>query len=260
MENSVKSEIDDMLKTFEGGGITDPEPEPEPTPEPAPEPTPEPEPAPEPESEPEPEPAPTPEPDEKDRTIEDLRRRLGEKDEELKARPAPPEPKIELEEQDFLGETDLDDLVRDKAAFNKLLNTVYSKGINDSRKVLGEGILRTIPDIVKANITIMEDLRKTSEKFYTDNPDLAPFKKVVAAVFEEVASQNPDKKYHEILGQVSDESRKRLELHKKATGNEKTAPRLPSKKGTVPAPPTKPNTSPLQAELDAMNQSLGIGR
>jgi len=84
-----------------------------------------------------------------------------------------------------------------------LLNSVYTQGIEYARKITSE-----IPEMVRTNISIVEDLRKTSEKFYDDNKDLAPFKRVVASVFEELASKNPDKKYQDILNDVATESRK----------------------------------------------------
>jgi len=193
--------------------------------------------------------------DDKDNIIAELRAKLAEKEKPSEPPPPPPEEPPTLVEQDFLGELDLDEVLNDKTQFNKLLNQVYSKGILDAKKTVGEGILRSIPDIVKTNITVLSELKDMSEKFYKENPDLTPFKKVVAAVFEEVASKNPDKKYTELLSAVGTEARKRLELHKQAVA--KQGPRLPTKKGSPPVKPSKPNASPLQDELAQMNKSLG---
>jgi len=205
------------------------------------------------------------EPDEKDRTITELREKLAAKEAAEKVKKVEEkeesEPDLTPEAQDFIGDLDLDDLTRDKEILNKILNTVYTKGLNDSRKVVGEGILRGIPDIVKKNIEVMNLLKETSEKFYKDNADLSPFKKVVAAVFEEVAAANPDKKYSELLAEVGTETRKRLDLHKKAvekeSGKKEGSPRLPQKKGTREGIHEKPNTSPLQDEIAEMNKSIG---
>jgi len=86
------------------------------------------------------------------------------------------------------------------------------------------------------------------------NEDLKPFKKVVAAVFEEVASENPGKSYKELLPLVGEEARKRLELHRKST--DQSPPRLPRKRGKSTVPKEPPATDPLLAELEAMNKSL----
>jgi hypothetical protein len=75
-----------------------------------------------------------------------------------------------------------------------------------------EGVLTTIPDIVKYNIELMTTLNQAKDKFYDDNKDLVPFKGVVAAVFEEVAAKNSDKKIGEIMDLVAPEVRTRLQL------------------------------------------------
>jgi hypothetical protein len=167
-----------------------------------------------------------------------------------------------LAELDFLGGADIDDLTRDPAQFNKLLNQVYKKGVEAARgevRLGSEGILRSIPDVVKNNIQIVSVLKKASDEFYTSNPDLKPFKKVVANVFEELASENPDKSYKDLLVNVEAETRKRLDLHKKATANnDNKPPRLPRAKGGKRGPQDKPNTDPLLAELEEMNNTLDL--
>jgi hypothetical protein len=160
-------------------------------------------------------------------------------------------------------------LTKDKIAFNKILNAVYSKGVNDSKRIATEGVLNSIPDIVKHNLTILTTLKEASDKFYKDNADLTPFKRVVAAVFEEIAAKNPDKKYNELMGLVAPEARKRLELHKQTVKKEKElekeeegkSPRLHGTKGGQRQTQThKPNTSALEKEISEMNKSLGMGR
>ena len=278
--DAVGEDVALMNKSFDEGLVEpdpepvipkpDPDPEPDPKPDADPEPDPEPivtDPEPEPDPivdpEPEPDPDPTPEPDEKDKTIEDLRKKLAEKEAVPKVEPEPepePEPALTLEEQDFIGELDLDELTRDPKEFNKLLNKVFTSGIETSRKVLGEGVLRSIPDIVRSNVTAITNLNKASAEFYDNNKDLVPFKKVVAAVFEEVASENPDKKYDEVLSLVGDETRKRLDLKKVAvadTKDKKASPNLPRKKGSAGKTGTKPSTEPLLDEIGEMNKTLG---
>ena len=199
----------------------------------------------------------TNEPDEKDKIIEDLRRQINEQKVERKEEPK--EDPLQLDVQDFIGDLDPEELVRDKDSFNKILNSVYSKGVTDSKKISSEAVLRTIPDIVKNNINLFSALKKEADKFYRENEDLQPFKKVVAAVFEEISSTNPDKKYGELMAKVAPEVRKRLGLHKQAVEKEKNEgkpPRLPGHKGNQRSTPSKPNTSPLQAEIEAMNNSL----
>jgi len=207
------------------------------------------------------------EPDEKDKIILDLRAKLAEKSEvgesKYKEEKVEKEEPIKFEEQDFVGELDIEELVHDPKEFNKLLNNIYQKAVTDTRQILGEGVLRSIPDIVKTNIGIMTNLKKASEKFYEDNEDLKPFKKVVAAVFEEITSEHPDKKYDEVLNEVGDEVRKRLDLKKesvkkKGVDDKGNPPKLPRKSGKAgDSKDNKPDLSPLQDDIASMNKTLG---
>lgn len=212
-----------------------------------------------------------PEETDKDKIIEYLRQQLNERHlpqkEEVEKKETKEEKKEEkkeepltLAEQDFIGELDLDDLVTNKETFNKLLNVVYSKGVNDSKKIATEGVLMTIPDIVKYNISLISSLEKARDKFYSENKDLEPFKPVVAAVYEEIAAKNTDKKIEEVMTLVAPEVRKRLSLHLKAKEEEKSnerSPRLPSSKGGPRGSNSKPETSALSKELEEMNKYLG---
>ncbi len=289
-ETTVQADVETMNKSFDDIIVGDPEPEPEPEPvvdppiedppleelpvedPPIEDLPPEDDPPTDPPSSGDDPPGPKPdviepEPiDDKDKIIEDLRTKLAEKVVEPTPTPEPepvpdpePQPPAALEDQDFLGDTDPEDLVRDPAEFNKMLNKVFHQGIDNARKVLGEGVLRAIPDIVKANVVSMANLQKASEEFYKENEDLEPFKRVVGVVFEEIASDNPGKSYSELLPKVGDEVRNRLELHKKAVIKDKDNPkpvRLPRNKGRSKSLEIQPDTDPLMSELDQMNESL----
>lgn len=162
-----------------------------------------------------------------------------------------------ISEYDFLGDKDLDELTRDPKEFNKLLNEIYAKAVKDTKGTMTEGVLRSIPDIVKTNVFAITELKKASDKFYDDNKDLVPFKRVVSAVFEEVAAAKPDKKYDELLGEVATETRTRLELHKKTVEDDKTKhPNLPSKRNQQRQRQTKPDLTGIEKEIDTMNETL----
>ena len=207
-----------------------------------------------------------PEEDEKDKVINDLKRRLEKLEKEKSSEPNPepdPDPKpaeetLEFVTQEFIGEDeDLEDLISEPGKLNKVFNKVYQQAVTDTRKTLGEGVLRAIPEIVRANVSAISELQKSSDKFYEENEDLKPFKKVVAAVFEEIASDNPGKSYNELLPDVADEARKRLDLHKKATSTStRKSPKLPRRKQRTVIPEDKPNTNPLLNELEEMNKTL----
>jgi hypothetical protein len=211
---------------------------------------------------------PEPEPDEKDKTIADLRAKLAESEAKPKVE-TKPEVRSEVKEttpepieQDFIGELDVDELTRDPKEFNRLLNKVYRQASKDTR----ESVMSTLPDIVKSNIAIMEDLKKASEQFYTDNSDLAPFKKVVATVFEELVAANPNKPYGDLIKDVGPDVRKRLGLPEKTSSNKQpedksnksdNPPRLPHKGGKAGRVSDTPSVNPLQSEIGEMNKTLG---
>lgn len=272
MPNELEEEIGKMIGA--GTGVEEPL-EPEPEPEPSPDPNPEPEPTPDPEpptSEPDPEPEPDPESPSEESELEkikgeneELRKKLdasfGKEEPPPPAEPPPAEPPPEvIEEISFLEEDiDLDDLTRNKDTFNKLLNKVYKAGAESSRQ-FQENTLRSIPDIVKSNVTLQANLKKKVDEFYDSNKDLAPFKKAVAAVYEEIAAENPDWKMDKIFEEIGKETRKKLELHKKAEGKIKEdppspSPRFPKTKSSRTSR-QKPDVSPLLEEIDKMNEVL----
>lgn len=289
---TVSEQIDEMLNI----GVEEPSPSPELVPEPIPDPVPAPvpepalepvldpilDPVPVPDPVPEPKSVPAPVPEPKPET--DLERLTRENESLRKTidgisgpKPIPepkpeaiPEPKpesvLKLDEIDFIGKADVDEIIRDSAEFNKLLNKIYAQGVDTTRKVLGENILRGIPDIVKNNVTTVIALREMSNQFYRDNEDLKPFEKVVGAVFEEIAAENPDKKISEMIGDVEKETRKRLELYKKAIEpkpkpklDEPITPRLPGVRGQRRESQLKPDVSPMLNEIDEMNKILMEG-
>jgi len=211
------------------------------------------------------------EPDKRDEVIASLEQRLSELEKSPEEEKEKKEEETSIEEltfepQDFVGDSDVDDIFQDKDSINALLGKVYEKGVTDSRNIVGDHVLRGIPDIVKANISLMSELQESRDQFYKDNPDLEAFPRVVAAVFEEVASSNPDKGYKNLLDEVGKEARNRLDLHKEATktleikdGDNKDGdkpPKLPKKKGTRTSK-DQPDVKPLEAEIGDMNESIG---
>lgn len=205
-------------------------------------------------------------PDDRDKTIEDLRRQVEElsgkkaapKTEAPKTEAPATQPPVSTEPQDFIGDADVEELIHDKESLNKLLNAVYQKALNDSKVGLGESVLRSIPDIVRTNITLVTKLNEIKNQFYEDNKDLVPFPKVVGAVMEELVSANPGKKYEEIMSGLGEEVRKRLGLQKKAAPKQgDPPPKLHGNKNKGPRGGGKPNLDKMQQELDEMNESIG---
>jgi hypothetical protein len=268
MGDELNNELDEMMKAFGEDSIGNQPEEETPTTEQPEEPeegleeTPATENVEEELEEPEEEPPVTPQPtDERDQAMEELRKRIDELEgakQQIQEEPTKPDD-LTLEEIDFIGDLDLDELTNNKSTFNKLLNSVYSKGVSDARNITSEKVLMSIPDIVRNNVSIITELNKASEDFYVNNEDLKPFKKVVALTFEEIAAKNPDKHYSELMDEVATETRKKLQLHKEVKQSEKSkkSPRLPNKGTKSGSIGEKPDTSSLESEIESMNKSIG---
>lgn len=214
--------------------------------------------------EPKTEPPTTDAPDERDQTIADLRAKLAEKDSGPKptAPPATVAPLV-FEPQDFIGDENVEDITSNKESLNKLLNIVYSKGVTDSRSIVGGGVAEVIPSLVTSQINMVTQMKETRDNFYVANEDLRSFPDVVSTVFDDIAKKNPDETYGNIIKAVAPEVRKRLNLpeHKPGNNDKKSGkgnpPNLPRKKGKPGRSQTKPKTSPIESELDEMNEVLG---
>ena len=203
--------------------------------------------------------------DPRDAQLRSLREEIEELKKGSRSTKAPPTkaPSTEppIDEEDFIGEIDLDDLTRDPEQFNKVLNTIYRKAREAARgEIRGgiESVIRSIPDITKNTIAVQAQLTKARDDFYEENKDLLPWSKSVAAVMEEMIAENPDKRYDELLPDVATEVRRRLNLQKQANKNNKdNPPPLPKKKGGQRQTPDLDLTK-LDKEMDEMDKALGL--
>lgn len=201
------------------------------------------------------EPPSTDAPDDRDQIIEDLRKKLEEKETPKTTPPKtePPATEHPLEEQDFVGDLELEDL--DKDGLNKILNEVFRKGATQ-----GQGkseFVENLPQIMSTIVTLQE----ASKKFYEEHEDLVPYKKTVADTFGAVVKENPNRTFSEIFEDVATKSREKLSLKapSKKTVDKKVPPTLPKKK-TKPGKPTeKPKLTETQSQIDEMNKTL-LGR
>ena len=174
---------------------------------------------------------------------------------------SPPSTSAPIEVQDFIKDIDLDDLSRDPDALNDVLNTVFAKAVEQVRTEQSNIVSRTlarVPEMVKTSIEVQENLAAISNKFYAENEDLQGFKKVVGVVFDELAQENPDGTYEEILKDVSTQVRDRLGLKKstRRTSDNDDPPKLPHKRGKARVQRTKPKTGSIANEIADMDAAL----
>lgn len=217
-------------------------------------------------------------PEDLTKIIEDLRNEIallksqGQKSEnkpEEKAETSSGEPKID--DQDFVGDLDLDEATRDPKELNKLLNQVYKKGMIDTRNtIVGE-----LPSLISSHVRMLNEMQRTGEEFYKANEDLRAFPKVVQTVYGEISAKDSNRPLGDILKDVAIESRKRLGLTEpkpksekvdpnptgdkggsKEDGTKPSTPTLPSKGGSVGRPSGEPELDNVRAQIEAMNKSL----
>jgi hypothetical protein len=216
--------------------------------------------------------APATEPPEEDPRDAEMRKLREEIDELKKSRSTSPPPtkapttEKPLDEEDFLGDVDLDELTRDPAAFNKVLNKVYKKGVEIGKEKTKINIDSLIDSIPKQTQDQMKaELEEVNKKFYDDNEDLRPWGKTVSAVFKELSDESPGSHYSKIIPLVADETRKRLGLKKpvvKKKGNGDNPPPLPKRgsQGRDRNTNNKSNQgkSDFDMESDEMDKALGL--
>ena len=194
---------------------------------------------------------------------EELRRKIDELSAPKTKPPTTTAPATDppIEEQDFVGKIDLEDVARSPEEFNKLLNKIYSKAVTDTRlefKNYNKSTLEKVPALVSDNVSVQQKLKALTDNFYKENPDLDGFKKVVSTVFDELVVETPNDPYDKVLSKVGDEVRKRLELKKvkkEPKGKRTPAPPLPRKKGRTNRP-VVPKGDTVADEIGTMNESL----
>jgi len=166
-------------------------------------------------------------PGEEEETIEDLRARekkLLERIEELtlvqplgevapvekKEIPAEELPRLEITAENFIGEMTVDDLVDNKDKFNAVLSAVYAKAVESSNKQVYEKVLLAIPEIVLGHLQRNTVVKGMVDTFYETNTDLAPVKRTVAAVANELHAQNPDWTIEQVFKEAAPKTREIL--------------------------------------------------
>jgi len=86
------------------------------------------------------------------------------------------------------------------------VNIFVEKLINIS----GERVLKALPSVIDFLVKQTSYIKELSTDFYAKNKDLVEHKDLVAHIIEQVESDNPGKKYEEILAKVAPEARKKL--------------------------------------------------
>jgi len=199
-------------------------------------------------------------PDEIDSRLAELERKNAELEEKLKEKTpltSAPSTDAPIPDQDFIEDEDIDELITDKKSLNKLLNKVFLKGVELTRREAAEAIrkfTKQLPSAVHANLYTIETTRKAAEQFYSDNPDLSSHKPKVRETFDELVNQHPDWTYDKLLKETEVIVRKKHNLKKQPSDG--GPPKLPKKKTQQRQTPTRQSDNPVLEEMDQMDKAL----
>jgi len=132
----------------------------------------------------------------------------------------PVKPVEEVGNIDFLGGATIDDVLDNKEALNKLLNSVVVQASGTAQRKAYEKVLLSIPDLVLGHINRQSVITKMVSDFYEANDDLIPVKKTVGAVANTVHAEHPDWQLEEVFKESAVRTRAVLGLRKKVEKKE----------------------------------------
>lgn len=118
------------------------------------------------------------------------------------------------QEQDFLADLDLDEVLSSSENLNKLLGSVYNKALQDAAKLSAERIMRTLPATMSNYVSQHLSMRELVNNFYEENGDLKGARKTVTDVANKIANENPELSVEEVFAKTAEEARKVLNLKK----------------------------------------------
>jgi nucleoid-associated protein YgaU len=123
-----------------------------------------------------------------------------------------------------------------------------------------EGVLRAIPNIVRANVSQQAKITELTNGFYQANQDLQKYKPVVAAVAAEVSSKHSDWTYEQVLEETEKVARARLAMKKAAvqSASAEEDASFAHRGNTSKKRKSRPKTSGLEAEIAQLNKQLDM--
>jgi len=156
--------------------------------------------------------------------------------------PAPARaPTLTVEEVDFLVGEDPEKLAEDPVAFNRLLNKIYAKAVEQAIPLAAERTMLNIPSLVVQHVRQQSAMNKLVDDFYSTNSDLVPVKRSVGLISNEVHAENPDWTVEKVFTEAATRTRTLLGMPQPAIKNDPTPPVV------APGAPVAPG-SPAFAE------------
>ena len=133
-------------------------------------------------------------------------------------------PTLTVEEVDFLAGEDPEKLAEDPVAFNRLLNKIYAKAVEQAIPLAAERTMINIPSLVVQHVRQQAAMNKLVDDFYTTNKDLVPVKRSVGLISNEVHAENPDWTVEKVFTEAATRTRTLLGMPQPAIKNDPTPP------------------------------------
>jgi len=115
---------------------------------------------------------------------------------------------------DFLEGLDLDEVLSNSENLNRLLLSVYNRGVSESMRRASDNVLGSVQDLVSRYVREQLTMTEMVKEFYDTNPDLRPFRRTVAAYAKDISKDNPELKPQEVFAQTATKIRTALKLKK----------------------------------------------
>lgn len=157
----------------------------------------------------------------------------------------------------FLPEdADVEEILDSREKLDQLLVAVYNQAVKDAAVRSRETTLQSLPQIVMQQVAHQTHVRKATEEFYEEHPQLTVARKTVGSLANEVAAEHPDWTLDKVLDETAKRSYKALGLKKVAVtsrkgGSDKNKPALARPTGARKRTPAD-GRSGLQQEIDGL--------
>jgi hypothetical protein len=139
-------------------------------------------------------------------------------------------------EHNFLEGLDIDEVLSSSENFNKLLVSVYAKGMQEASKLSAENIMRNLPSVISQYVSQHVTMSEMVKDFYSSNPDLAGVKRTVAAVANEIANDDPNLTTPQVFEKTATRVRELLKLKKPTLPSAKLKPAFVQQRGRQQTP------------------------
>jgi len=119
---------------------------------------------------------------------------------------------FEAQTHNFLDGLDIDEVLSSGENLNKLLLSVYNRGLQESIRMSRDVWSSEAPNMMREHINQHMTMRELVDGFYRDNPDLLNARKTVGAIANEVSQENQELTLDQVFAEAAKRTREVLGL------------------------------------------------